>query len=93
MEESETLVMTKIQISCREVVLEISNFVDSEIPLELRARMEEHFRGCQHCTAILDGVQNIVGLVGDGKSFELPNGFGDRLKARLATVASDKKLI
>lgn len=84
--------MTNVPISCREVVQEISNFVEGEIPAELRARMEEHFRGCNHCTAILDGVKNVVGLVGDGKAFDLPSGFGDRLKARLASVAADKKL-
>lgn len=84
--------MTNVRISCKEVVQEISNFVDGNVPAELRARMEDHFRGCNHCTAILDGVNNVVGLVGDGKTFDVPSGFGDRLKQRLATVASNKKL-
>ena len=84
--------MTKVQISCREVVQEISNFVDGVVPAELRTRLEEHFRGCNHCTAILDGVNNVVGLVGDGKTFDVPSGFGERLKSRLAAVANEKKL-
>jgi hypothetical protein len=50
---------------------------------ELRGRMEEHFKTCEHCTAILDGTRNIVRLVGDNRVFDLPAGFSDRLKQRL----------
>jgi hypothetical protein len=46
--------------------------------------MEEHFRGCEHCVAVLDGMRNIVRLVGDGRAFDTPAGFSDRLKAVLA---------
>jgi len=46
--------------------------------------MEEHFRGCAHCTAVLDGTRNVVRLVGDHRSFELPDGFSQRLKQRLS---------
>jgi hypothetical protein len=45
--------------------------------------MEEHFKGCEHCTAVLDGTKNVVRLVGDGRTFNLPAGFSERLKDRL----------
>jgi anti-sigma factor RsiW len=72
-----------IEISCVEVWRELSNYVDSNVDPELRQRMEEHFKVCQHCTAVLDGTRNIVRLVGDDRSFDLPAGFSDRLKKRL----------
>ncbi|MBV9609972.1 MAG: zf-HC2 domain-containing protein [Acidobacteria bacterium] len=73
------------EISCFEVWRELSNYVDgeSEIDPELRARMELHFKGCKHCSAILDGTRNVVRLVGDGKVFELPPGFSQRLYSKL----------
>jgi hypothetical protein len=72
-----------IEISCVEVWRELSNYVDRNVDPELRLRMEEHFKVCQHCTAVLDGTRNVVRLVADGWSFDLPAGFSDRLKKRL----------
>ena len=75
--------MTVIEISCVHVWREISNYIDGEIDPGLRERMSAHFKTCSHCSAILDGTRNVVGLVADGKTFDLPKGFSDRLKQRL----------
>jgi hypothetical protein len=72
-----------VEISCFEVWRELSNYVDEEIDPELRARMELHFKGCKHCSAILDGTRNVVRLVGDGRVFDLPKGFSQRLYTKL----------
>jgi anti-sigma factor (TIGR02949 family) len=76
-----------VEISCEEVWREVSNYLEGEISEELRARMEEHFKGCNHCTAVLDGTRNVVRLVGDATAFELPAGFSNRLYQKL-----DRKL-
>jgi hypothetical protein len=75
--------MEVIEISCIEVWREVSNFVDGEVDGELRARMEAHFKGCAHCTAILDGMKNVVKLVGDGVEYEMPAGFSSRLQDKI----------
>jgi hypothetical protein len=75
--------MKVIEISCREVWREISNYLDDEVAPELRVRMDAHFKACAHCTAVLDGTKNVVKLVGDGIEYELPEGFGQRLYRRL----------
>ena len=75
--------MEVIEISCIEVWREVSNFVDGEVSAELRARMEAHFKGCAHCTAILDGMKNVVKLVGDGVEYEMPAGFSSRLQDKI----------
>ncbi len=72
-----------VEISCEEVWRELSNYLEGEISAELRARMEQHFRGCQHCKAILDGTRNVVRLVGDAAAFDLPVGFSNRLYQKL----------
>jgi anti-sigma factor RsiW len=75
--------MATIEISCVEVWREISNYVDEEISPEMRGRMEAHFKVCAHCTAVLDGTRNIVGLVGDGRVFKMPDGFSKRLHKKI----------
>lgn len=71
--------MKVIEISCSEVWRELSNYIDDGVDAELRARMEAHFKVCAHCTAILDGMRNVVKLVGDGVEYQLPAGFSERL--------------
>ena len=72
-----------IEIDCEEVWRQISNYLDDEVGAELRTIMEAHFRNCAHCSAILDGTNNVVRLMGDGRTFDLPEGFSDRLRERL----------
>jgi hypothetical protein len=75
--------MATIEISCVEVWREISNYLDEDISRAVRERMEAHFKVCAHCTAVLDGTRNVVGLVGDGRVFQMPEGFSKRLHERL----------
>jgi anti-sigma factor RsiW len=74
-----------IEISCVEVWQEVSNYIDGTVDPALRQRMEQHFKGCEHCAAVVDGTRNVVRLVGDGRVFDLPAGFGERLKVLLAS--------
>ena len=78
--------MAIIEISCVEVWREISNYLDEEISPEMRGRMEAHFKVCAHCTAVLDGTRNIVGLVGDGRVFPTPDGFSKRLYKKIQNL-------
>jgi anti-sigma factor RsiW len=75
--------MAIIEISCVEVWREISNYLEGDVSPEFRERMEAHFKACAHCTAVLDGTRNVVGLVGDGRLFQIPDGFSKRLYERL----------
>ena len=80
-----------IEISCEHVIQQISDYIDGEVTPELRARIEDHIRGCKHCTAVLDGTTNTLRLLADGRAFEelfaLPQGFSERLRQRLAAPA------
>ena len=80
-----------VEISCLEVFRQISNFIEGELDPQLRARLEAHFKDCAHCSAVIDGTRNVVRLVGDGKTFDLPAGFSDRLKKRLSADAPKKR--
>ncbi len=75
--------MSTIEISCVEVWKEISNYLDEEISPEMRERMEAHFKVCTHCSAVLDGMRNVVGLVADGRLFQMPEGFNKRLYKKI----------
>ena len=66
-------------MNCKEVWLEISNYIDGEIDAALCERLEDHFENCRHCAAVVDSVRNILYLVADERIIELPIGFSDRM--------------
>jgi putative zinc finger protein len=70
-------------VTCEEVWREISNFLDNEVAPDLRGAMEEHFRACQKCSAVLKGTRNVIGLYEEDRMFEPPPGFSQRLHQKL----------
>jgi hypothetical protein len=72
------------EISCRQVVRELSTYIESGVDLDLRREIEHHLAGCIHCTAIYDGLRNVITLMADNRTFELPVGFSHRLRAKLS---------
>ena len=70
-------------VNCEQMWREISNYLDDEVAPDLRAAMDEHLRGCQNCSALLDGARNVIGLYGEDRMFEPPQGYSQRLHYRL----------
>ena len=83
--------MATLEISCLDVWREISNYIEGVVPVDLRQRIEEHLKACDHCTAIYDGTRNVLRLVADGETYELPAGFSDRLRQRLEKRIEPKR--
>ncbi len=70
-------------VNCEEVWREVSNYLDGEVESSLRVAIEEHIRGCKHCTAVLDGTRNVLQLYGDERMLAVPLGFSQRLHRKL----------
>ena len=72
-----------MEISCLEVIRELSNYIDKDVRPDLRAQIAAHLPACTHCTAVYDGLRNTITLVADGRTFESPEGFSQRLRVKL----------
>lgn len=72
-----------VEIDCLEVRRELVNYMEGDLDQEMRSRIDRHLMECSHCTAIYDGVRNVVQLVGKENAIELPAGFSRRLYERL----------
>ena len=75
-------------LDCKHVWKQISNYIDGTVPAELRESIEQHLAHCRHCAAVLDSTRNILVLVADERTFELPVGYSERLHARLEDALS-----
>jgi hypothetical protein len=79
-------------VKCEQVWQEISNYVEGDVDAGLRAAMDAHFLGCQHCRSVLEGTRNVIALYSDERMIDelaiaVPAGFGRRLEKRLAQTA------
>ena len=73
-----------VDVSCLEVIRELSNYIDNDVTPTLRGQILAHLSGCSRCTAVYNGLRNTITLTGDGRAFDLPAGFSQRLRAKLA---------
>jgi Putative zinc-finger len=78
-----------MEISCREVRQELANYMEDDITSELRLRIERHFLRCDGCSALYDGLRQIIYLVNESDLIELPAGLSRRLFQRLNTKSAD----
>ena len=74
-----------VEIDCYTVRRELSNYLEGDLTPELRLQIDNHLAGCHHCTAVYDGMRNVVTLLGDDRLIEVPEGFSRRLYKRFAS--------
>jgi Putative zinc-finger len=72
-----------VVIKCEDVWREVSNYLDGEVGPELQLALDQHFRECKHCTAVLAGTRNVIQLYSDERMQQVPSGFSSRLHRRL----------
>jgi hypothetical protein len=70
-------------MTCQEVQRELSNYLDRELPAEVCAGMQDHFRTCERCAALLQDMRDIVLALGDERLVDVPPGYSTRLYRKL----------
>jgi predicted anti-sigma-YlaC factor YlaD len=82
-------------ISCQEVWKDVSDYIDDELEPLWRAALDEHFAGCRHCTALLEGMRNVIAIYRDERVLAPPDGFHERLQQKLEkeTIKSRRKFL
>ena len=77
-------------VNCEQVWQQISNYLDGDLPAELRKAIEAHVHGCKHCTAVLEGTRNVITLYADERVIELPANFTQKWQQRLPLYMPSK---
>jgi hypothetical protein len=72
-----------MNLECKHVWQHISEYIDQTVDAKLREEIEKHLEHCEICSAVLDSTRNILVLTADGRTFELPVGYSERLHKRL----------
>ncbi len=68
-----------IEMSCMEVRALNAGYLEGDLGLDAYIRVDAHLEHCRYCSAIYDGVCNVLTLLASDELFVLPAGFDDRL--------------
>ena len=81
-----------MKISCQEVRRELANYMEDDISLELRARIDRRFQECDGCFAIYDGMRRVVRPMNKAGIIELPEGLSVRLFQRIVSNSGARNI-
>lgn len=82
--------MTKMaKMDCKEVMANMSCYIDGDGSQELRKALTEHVADCRHCRVIFDTTGQMLGIVRDAEPFLVPLAVSARLYSRLERIFSD----
>lgn len=70
-------------LDCRQVLAELSNYVDDEVTLELKRAIEEHLARCGRCWVVYDTTRKTLLIVTANRATATPIEVSQRLHARL----------
>jgi len=57
-------VIGRADLSCRELVELVTDYVEGALDRRTRSRFERHISGCPHCTAYLEQIRETIRLTG-----------------------------
>jgi 5S rRNA maturation endonuclease (ribonuclease M5) len=67
----------------------LDDMIDDTVSTRMRADLEEHLRGCEHCEVTLNTTRKTIQIYRSHEIYEMPAGLRERLHA--AIMARCKK--
>jgi predicted anti-sigma-YlaC factor YlaD len=68
--------------SCDDLRAALSDYLDQELPSELRLHLERHLAECRTCEVLYDSTRKTLRIVTDSTSFELPEAASEQFVKR-----------
>ena len=65
--------------NCKQVIREMSNYLDGDLSEDLKQTLETHLKLCHHCHVVFDTTRQTIALYCNGKLFALPEDVRSRL--------------
>jgi len=76
-------------VNCSEFLAHLDDLIDNQVTVPMRAELEEHLSGCEHCTITLSTTRKTIEIYRKHPIYELPNDLRERLQK--AILAKCKK--
>lgn len=77
---------------CKEVIRQLSEFLDNELTAELAAELSRHLERCEDCNIVVDTCRKTVEIYCNMEPLPLPEDVRARLDRALAEKLSKKSV-
>ena len=68
--------------SCDDLRAALSDYLDSDLPFDIRQHLERHLAECRTCQVLYDTTRKTLRIVTDSGSFDLPEAASERFIKR-----------
>ncbi len=72
-------------MTCSEFLALLDDLIDDSVTTEMRADLQEHLRGCDHCEVTLNTTRKTIEIYRSHEIYEMPAGLRDRLRQAIMT--------
>ncbi|MGB6190888.1 MAG: zf-HC2 domain-containing protein [Terracidiphilus sp.] len=76
-------------MTCTEFLAQLDDLIDDVATAGMRADLQEHLRGCQHCEVTLNTTRKTIEIYRSHEIYDLPSDLRERLHS--AIMARCKK--
>ena len=76
-------------MTCTEFLALLDDLIDDSVTTEMRADLQQHLRGCEHCEGTLSTTRKTIEIYRSNEIYDMPAGVRERLHA--AIMARCKK--
>ena len=76
-------------MTCTEFLAQLDDLIDDAVTTKMRADLQEHLRGCEHCEVTLSTTRKTIEIYRSHEIYDLPSDLRERLHA--AIMARCKK--
>ncbi|HYK34509.1 anti-sigma factor family protein [Alloacidobacterium sp.] len=76
-------------MTCTEFIAQLDDLLEDRVSVKLRADLEEHLRGCEHCVITMNTTRKTIEIYRSHELYELPDSLRERLQK--AILAKCKK--
>lgn len=72
-----------LELDCRDVLSEISSFIDGDVSPEVKRTIDQHLEHCRSCRVLIDSTRRSVRILADGREVDLPAPLAEKIMSRV----------
>jgi Putative zinc-finger len=70
-------------VTCTEFLAQLDDMIDDTVTAAMRADLQEHLRGCEHCEVTLNTTRKTIEIYRSHEIYDLPTDLRERLHAAI----------
>jgi hypothetical protein len=70
-------------VTCTEFLAQLDDMIDNTVTATMRADLQEHLRGCEHCEVTLNTTRKTIEIYRSHEIYDLPTDLRERLHAAI----------